>query len=314
MPKPKLTKELLFQKYHIENKSMTEVAQDLGYSRQHVYRTMKKFGIESRSVSDANSGSGNSQYKEGPWRDPEVLNELIQKNMTTREMAEELGISHTTLARSLRKFGLTTKRKENPLRPTGIDHHMVSEETIKVRICPECKGKKSPWANTCMGCIDRTGQNKGYKHTTKSRRKMSEAARKRVNQPDYVNPMDNPENVRKIRVKRLANIEKRSGQVMPNYNPWSIPLIEKYARENELNFQHAENGGEYHIKELGYFLDAYDKERNIALEIDERHHYDVYGNLRDKDIARQNEIIKHLGCRFIRIDYETGVVNVYEEN
>ena len=314
MPKTKrqkLTKELLIKKYYTENMSLTEVAQDTGYCREHVYRTMKKFGIKRRTISESNRGSGNGQYKDGPWRDPEVLKDLIQKNMSTREIAEELGISHTTLARSLRKLGLVSKRKENPSRPIGIDHHMTSEETIKARICPKCKGKKSSSAITCMGCIDRTGQNKGFKHTAESRRKLSEAMRKRAKQPDYVNPMENPESVRKIRVTRLKNIKKRSGQVMPNYNPGSIPLIEKYARENGLDFQHAENGGEYHIKELGYFLDAYDKERNIVLEVDEKHHYDVSRNLKDKDVTRQNEIIRYLGCQFIRIDYETGEINVF---
>ena len=98
---------------------------------------------------------------------------------------------------------------------------------------------------------------------------------------------------------------------MPNYNPSSIPLIEKYARENGFKFQHAENGGEYHVKELGYFLDAYDKENNVALEIDERHHYDIHGNLNCRDVKRQNEIIEHLGCRFVRINYETGEISTY---
>jgi len=54
-----------------------------------------------------------------------------------------------------------------------------------------------------------------------------------------------------------------------------------------------------------------DKDKNVVVEVDERHHYDIHGNLRDKDITRQNEIIKHLGCQFVRIDYETGDANVY---
>jgi very-short-patch-repair endonuclease len=65
------------------------------------------------------------------------------------------------------------------------------------------------------------------------------------------------------------------------------------------NFQHAENGGEYYIKELGYFLDAYDLEKNVVLEIDESHHF-RNGKLRKKDIIRQEEITNFLGCKFIR--------------
>ena len=67
---------------------------------------------------------------------------------------------------------------------------------------------------------------------------------------------------------------------------------------------HAENGGEYFIKELGYFLDAYDPIHNIALEIDEKHHFNTDGNLKDKDLERQLQIETLLGCRFERIKYD----------
>lgn len=310
MPKtkrPKLTKELLVQKYHTENMSLTEVAQDLGYSREHVYRTMKKFGIKRRTVSESNAGAGNSQYKDGPWRDPEVLKGLIQRNMTTREMAEELGISHTTLARSLRKLGLVSKRKKA--------HTKLSPEESKLaKTCPECLGKKAHHAKVCSKCRDRSGVNNpmyGKKHKVHSKILMSKKQKINTSSDDYINPSKFPEVRKKQRISALRNIEKRAGQVMPNYNPGSIEIIERYALDHGLNLQHAENGGEYHIRELGYFLDAYDKDKNVVVEVDERHHYDIHGNLRDKDITRQNEIIKHLGCQFVRIDYETGDANVY---
>jgi len=48
----------------------------------------------------------------------------------------------------------------------------------------------------------------------------------------------------------------------------------------------------------GYFLDAYDKEKNIVVEYDEARHYkDVENNiLIDKDIECQNVIIEQLHC------------------
>lgn len=50
----------------------------------------------------------------------------------------------------------------------------------------------------------------------------------------------------------------------------------------------------------GYFVDAYDKERNIVLEYYEPAHYvDVENNvLCEKDIIRQTSIIEHLHCEF----------------
>lgn len=104
---------------------------------------------------------------------------------------------------------------------------------------------------------------------------------------------------KKQRISTLKYLENQSGQIQPRYNIKSIPLIEEYGKENGYNFQHAENGGEYYIKELGYFLDAYDVYKNTVLEIDEPHHF-KNGKLRKKDIDRQLEIEKFLGCKFIR--------------
>lgn len=68
-----------------------------------------------------------------------------------------------------------------------------------------------------------------------------------------------------------------------------------------LNGIFATNGGEYHIKELGYFVDYYDKEKNLVIEWDENSHYNVNGSLKENDILRENEIKNHLKCKFYRI-------------
>ena len=52
---------------------------------------------------------------------------------------------------------------------------------------------------------------------------------------------------------------------------------------------------------MGYWVDGYDKENNIILEIDESHHFDIYGNLIEKGIIRQKEIENFLSCKFIRL-------------
>ncbi len=86
-----------------------------------------------------------------------------------------------------------------------------------------------------------------------------------------------------------------------NYNPNSIIMLEKIAKEHNWNIQHAENGGEFYTG-IGYFVDAYDKEKNIVLEYDEPAHYDDVENnvLCEKDLKRQQEIIDHLHCEFWR--------------
>jgi hypothetical protein len=77
----------------------------------------------------------------------------------------------------------------------------------------------------------------------------------------------------------------------------------KIAKRDNINIQHALNGGEYHIEDLGYWVDGYDVKNNTVYEYDEQRHFIMTGKLRPKDIIRQEEITNHLNCNFIRIKY-----------
>lgn len=84
------------------------------------------------------------------------------------------------------------------------------------------------------------------------------------------------------------------------YNKNVCKYIDELNEKYNWNLQHAENGGEIIIG--GYYLDGYDKERNIVFEYDESRHYeDPYNNiLKQKDIDRQKYIINLLNCEFYR--------------
>jgi len=108
-----------------------------------------------------------------------------------------------------------------------------------------------------------------------------------------------------------ANIKKRiiakrrkeeyGKQLQPNFNPEACKLIDEYGKSYGYNFQHALNNKEYYIPELGYWLDGYDKDKNVAIEVDESHHFNSKGELSGKDVQRQKEIEQTLGCKFIRL-------------
>ena len=110
------------------------------------------------------------------------------------------------------------------------------------------------------------------------------------------------ENMRKSRAKYLISVLGAK----PNYNKKSIPVLERIAKEHGWNIQHAENGGEFYTG-IGYFVDAYDKEKNVVLEYDEPIHYlDKENNiLREKDLIRQKRIIEHLHCEYWRFNEKT---------
>ena len=102
-------------------------------------------------------------------------------------------------------------------------------------------------------------------------------------------------------INRLSRNIQDGKMLTPNYNLKSISILEEYAKKLGItDLQHAENGGEYYIKELGYWIDGYSKEKNIVLEFDEPAHY-KNGILKEKDLRRQFEIENFLKCIFIRI-------------
>jgi hypothetical protein len=138
-----------------------------------------------------------------------------------------------------------------------------------------CKcGKSYTWNTYCRRCPEYHNTWKGRTHSVDTKKKQ--------------------------RVGAINYIENLRGQVVPRYNKSSIRIIEEYGKKHGYNFQHAENGGEFHIKELGYFLDAYDKDKNVVLEIDEDRHFSC-GKLKNSDVVRQSEIENVLKCKFIRI-------------
>lgn len=109
----------------------------------------------------------------------------------------------------------------------------------------------------------------------------------------------------KMRMSALNRIKNCHGEFVPSFNKNGCEYFDKLMMENKCSIQHALNGGEYYIKELGYWLDGYDKENNIAYEWDEKRHFNVDGTLKQKDIDRQREIEEFLKCKFIRIKEES---------
>lgn len=102
---------------------------------------------------------------------------------------------------------------------------------------------------------------------------------------------------RKQRMSYIKYHESKNGQLFPNYNKIACKIIDEYGKNNGYNFQHAENGGEIHLKELGYWLDGYDKDKNVVIEFYEKHH----NFKKEKDLIREKEIIDFLKCKFIII-------------
>lgn len=154
----------------------------------------------------------------------------------------------------------------------------------------------------------RTATLRGKVRSIASRKRYSISKRGEKN-PQYGNhSLKSVEHRRKIRLSCIQQVQEKlrlAGKtISPTFNPNACKMIDEYGKANGYNFQHALNGGEHHIKELGYWVDGYDKERNVVVEYYENSHW--HRKNKQKDIDRRTEIMHHLGCDFIILKEEVG--------
>ena len=108
------------------------------------------------------------------------------------------------------------------------------------------------------------------------------------------------ETKRKLRLAQIEQIKRNlndGNQISPNFNPNACKLIDEYGSNHGYNFEHAMNGGEHYISELGYWVDGYDKEKNVVIEYYEKKHE----RMKVHDEKRKQEIINLLNCQFIEL-------------
>ena len=99
------------------------------------------------------------------------------------------------------------------------------------------------------------------------------------------------------------------------FNRKAIEYFKQLETKNGWDGKYAtKKDGEYHISDLGYFVDYYEPNKNIVIEYDEPYHYYCDGKLRKKDVERMKEIISHLKCKFYRYDEKRKILEEYVNN
>jgi len=113
-----------------------------------------------------------------------------------------------------------------------------------------------------------------------------------------------PESNLKRRISIIKRIENRTGSVIQcNYKKRACFFFEELNSRFNLDGMHAERVGEFGIKSLGYFVDYYEPRLNLVIEWNEEAHYNF--RRKERDLRRQAEIEKELGCTFINIREKT---------
>lgn len=154
---------------------------------------------------------------------------------------------------------------------------------------------------------------RGQKRSIEIRKRISNSKRGKRNPRFNDHSFKSIEHRRKIRlgcIKTLQTRLKLVGKIVsPAFNPDACNAIDEYGRRHEYAFQHALNGGEYYIEELGYWVDGYDKQKNVVVEFYEREHNRSARKIKDR--RRQIEIIDFLKCKFIIIHENKEIERVH---
>ena len=167
-------------------------------------------------------------------------------------------------------------------------------------VCRKCRAKCNLVRN-CPNCNGEIQYTTTWRYKKACEKKIKCSKCRQVNISHYI-PYRTPhseETKNKIRQKYIQR-----GSLYPNYNKTACLYFEWLNKWNGWNGKYALNGGEFFIKELGYWPDYYEPTYNIVVEWDEKKHFDKNGNLKEKDLKRMNIIKKSLHCRFFRYNEE----------
>ncbi len=205
---------------------------------------------------------------------------------------------------------LYRKKSKNQICRSCWKKQKISDRIDYIRNCPSCKQKleysdyRTFWSackknKVCKSCskvgnLSRKGQKCSLKH--KLNLSISHKGKIISQQSKY-----------KMRLAAIKRMKDKGILPYRNFNSIACQYFDKLNREKGWNLQHALNGGE--VECYGYFLDAYDKQRNIIVEYDEPSHQRPLINKKDK--IRQKELINHLNCKFYRYrEWENKLIQV----
>ena len=260
---------------------------------------------------------------------PKCGKELFHKNIN--------GFKHSI---KLNKWCISCSNLEKPFK-----HHILTKNSLFKRNCPICNKKifyknKINLSNSinnnslCSSCCIKGKTypykpkpnlqgNKhplyGKKRSVDERNKISKSLigrkisfihRENISKA-RIGMKLSEETIKKQRIASRERILKQLDNIYGHicYNPKACKYFDELNLKNKWNLRHALNGNEVRI--LGYSLDSYDKNLNIVVEYDESRHYDIYGNLKYKDVIRMNEIKTHLNCKFYRYNEKKNILIEY---
>jgi len=197
--------------------------------------------------------------------------------------------------------------------PSGVYKHKKLSEETKRKISIANKGKK--WSVVARKEFGK--RRKGIKFSEKHKENLRKARiRDNVIPPSREGKMSWNKGktgiyssfvlrkLREARIKQIARQQQDGLPITPNIGEHETEIINFVEDLLRINF-------ERNHKFYGYFIDGFNYEHKLAIEVDEPFHY-KNGKLRKKDIKRQANLQRKLNCNFIRVkDNYINIVNRY---
>lgn len=175
----------------------------------------------------------------------------------------------------------------------------ASEKNKCIRNCPKCKKKiqysdyRTYW-NACKhNCICKSCSKIG--NPSRSGQRCSKQHKLKLSIIHKGRIISNTSKY-KMRLAAIKRMKDKGILTYRNFNKNACRFFDELNKERGWELQHALNGGEVEV--YGYFLDAYDKNKNLVVEYDEPSHDRPC--IKKKDKIRQNNIINYLKCKFYR--------------
>lgn len=277
----KLSKNELQYLYYNLNMSQTDIAKLLKVDASNVSRKFKKENINANRKQEYIS-------KKQLQNNINLTKEILKKEYPIKsitKIGKKFGVSYSYIYKKLKEFKIPIQ-KNGKFQKKYIDN-------MKYDILYDLYWNKNLSMNE-IGIIYNTDKNYIKRRLVEYNIKLR-TKKEAFNLPIYKN-------------KKIENLKKIIGNDLtkfkPVYNKSSIKIIEDFGKIKGLNLRHAENGGEYFIDKLFYWLDAYDIKKNVIVEFYE----DGHKYKKEYDTKRIKKIKEYLKSK-IFIIHENGVVN-----
>lgn len=227
------------------------------------------------------------------------------------------------------------ERKQRKCKKCGLQRQSrIYSDTERTRQCPLCrcdvlystiyaKQNAEKSGKDCWTCsINRRNKSDSMRKAVSESKKGNKnhfyglvGSENPANRPDVREKLKEYQNRPEIKNKRREVWQRmvfhKKVPTGPFYNMNACKFMDEWGPKNGYNFEHAMNGKELAVG--GYWVDGYDKEKNIIFEYDEPYHFLKKAGviLKPNDVQRMHKIQKILKCDFVRYNELTKEIIWY---